>query len=226
MKLLLFDIDGTLLLSGGAGIRAMNHAFAELYGLAEVLRGLNLAGRTDTSIFKEILEKNNFSYHPQSLQDFKTRYFSFLTIELQRASADQRLMPGVRELLAALHGRPDLHIGLLTGNWQKSGYLKLAHFGLERYFAIGAFSDDAEIRSELLPFAVTRFQEKYGVPLQPHEIYIVGDTPSDILCAKPHGAVSVAVAAAHYKQADLEPYQPDYLLADFTDLNETLRILG
>ncbi len=226
MKILLFDIDGTLMFSGGAGLRAMNRAFANLYGIEEKFNGMNLAGRTDTSIFRDAAEECGFPYDDQVLDEFKTEYFSILPKELDHPECHKRLMPGVGELLAALHGKPDIYLGLLTGNWQKSGYLKLATFSLDRYFTFGAFSDDSEIRPDLLPYAVRRFQQHHDLKPKPQELFIIGDTPSDIQCAKPHGAVSVAVAAAHYKEKDLLPFQPDFILPDFSDLRKALDILA
>ncbi len=226
MKLLLFDIDGTLVLSGNAGLRAMNRAFTSLYGIDEAFSGMQLAGRTDTSIFKDATEKYHYPYNQQTLEEFKTEYFKFLPEEMFKPIGNKRMMPGVGELLTALHTRRGVYLGLLTGNWQTSGYIKIGYFGLDRYFSFGAFSDDSEVRPDLLPYAVARFQQKYTITPTAREIFIIGDTPSDILCAKPHGVVSVAVAAAHHKEADLAPYNPDFLLPDFTDLDRALEILG
>jgi len=226
MKILLFDIDGTLLLTGGAGLRAMNRAFVHLYGIEEKFSGKNLAGRTDTSIFRDAAEECGFPYDADSLEEFKEEYFAALPQELNTPARDKRLMPGVQELLTALNARNDVYLGLLTGNWRKSGYLKLAVFGLDRFFTFGAFSEDSEIRPDLLPYAVRRCQLKYNRKPEPQDIFVIGDTPSDIQCAKPHGAVSVAVAAAHYKEKDLDAFQPDHILTDFTDLDAALRILG
>jgi phosphoglycolate phosphatase len=226
MKLLLFDIDGTLMLSGNAGLRAMNRAFSSLYGLDEAFTGLQLAGRTDSSIFRDAVEKHQHPYNPQTLEQFKTEYFKFLPEEMFKPLGDKRMMPGIPELLSALQTRPNVFLGLLTGNWQTSGYIKIGYFGLDRYFSFGAFSDDSEVRPDLLPYAVTRFEQKFTARPTAREIFIIGDTPSDIQCAKPHGVVSVAVAAAHHKEKDLAPFAPDFLLPDLTDLERALQILG
>jgi phosphoglycolate phosphatase len=226
MKVLLFDIDGTLMLSGGAGLRAMNVAFAEIYGIENVLNGINLAGRTDTSIFRDAVEVHQHPFTAEALQDFKKAYFAHLPAELSKPVGEKKLMPGVVELLPALQQRPDVFIGLLTGNWETSGFIKLAQFDLDRYFSFGAFADDSEKRPELLPYAINRFAARYDRKPEPDQVYVIGDTPSDILCAQPHNAKAVAVAAAHYKDKDLLPYNPDYLLQDLSNLEHVLSILG
>ena len=226
MKILLFDIDGTLMLSGGAGLRAMNQAFFDIYGIKEVFSGINLAGRTDTSIFRDAVKARHLPDTPAALQEFQKRYFACLPAELDNPAGDKKLMPGVAALLPALQQREQVFLGLLTGNWETSGYIKLAHFGLDGYFSFGAFADDSEKRPELLPYAIRRFAAKYERTPAPDQIYVIGDTPSDILCAQPHNAKAVAVAAAHYKEKDLQPYNPDFLLQDLSDLPQVLSILG
>jgi len=226
MKILLFDIDGTLMLSGGAGLRAMNQAFFDLYGIKEVFSGINLAGRTDTSIFRDAVKACHLPYSPAALKKFQMQYFSHLPAELDHPAGEKKLMPGVAELLPALQQRENVFLGLLTGNWETSGYIKLAHFGLDRYFSFGAFADDSEKRPELLPYAIQRFTARYEHTPDPDQVFVIGDTPSDILCAQPHNAKSVAVAAAHYKEKDLQPYNPDFLLQDLSDLPQVMSILG
>jgi phosphoglycolate phosphatase-like HAD superfamily hydrolase len=226
MKVLLFDIDGTLMLSGGAGLRAMNQAFFDLYGVEEVFSGINLAGRTDTSIFRDAAEAHHHPYTAETLRNFQNAYYAHLPGEMEKPIGDKKLMPGVAELLPALQQRPDVYVGLLTGNWEISGFIKLAHFGLDRFFSFGAFADDSEKRPELLPYAIKRFTERYDRTPDPDQVFVIGDTPSDILCAQPHNAKAVAVAAAHYKEKDLQPYNPDYLLPDLSDLPQALSILG
>jgi phosphoglycolate phosphatase len=225
MKLLLFDIDGTLMLSGGAGVRAMNEAFRQMYGVAGAFDGVNLAGRTDTSILRDACRRFGFDNDEASETAFKELYASLLPEEWHKPIGVKRLMPGVEELMRHLHGRPGVILGPLTGNWQISGRIKLRFFGLDDYFPFGAFADDSELREELVPFAVSRCRLLYDWTPPGSEIYVIGDTPSDILCARPHGARSVAVAAAHYGIQDLAAYQPDYLLADLSDIDRVLEIL-
>ncbi len=226
MKVLLFDIDGTLVLSGGAGLRAMNRAFADLYDLPDAFAGIQLAGRTDRAILQDGLARYQLAWSPEAEEIFKQRYFELLPEEMLLPAAGKRIMPGVLPLLEILSQRPGLHLGLLTGNWRTSGYLKLAEFGLDRYFTFGAFADDSGAREELLPFAVTRFAAVHGRRPLPHEVYVIGDTPHDIQCARPHGAVAVGVAAAAHSAADLAVHHPDYLLEDLQDTAAALQVLG
>ena len=225
MKVLLFDIDGTLMLSGGAGLRAMNEAFCQVYGVRDALLHMDLAGRTDTSIIKDALAACRLPFEQEKLQQFKNLYYELIRRQIDQPSNGKRLMPGVTELLENLSHRDQVFLGLLTGNWETSGRVKLDHFRLGHYFSFGAFSDDSEIRTELLPFAVERFRQLYNSKPRPHEVYVIGDTPADIQCAKPHGAISVAVATSKYNADDLHKHHPDYIFNDLNDAN-VLQVLG
>ncbi len=224
MKLLLWDIDGTLVLTGGAGMRAMNRAFSDLFDVKDALKGVNMAGRTDTSIIQDAIEKFDIPYTEQIFQQYKELYYRYITEEIESDHPDKTVMTGVNELLDKLDKREDVVLALLTGNWEKSGRIKLAHFDLDRYFVFGAFADDSGIRNDLYPFAVKRFQERYGFAPDKKQTFIIGDTPADINCAKPHGVVSVGVAAAHYDRHELLRYEPDYIFDDLSDLDEVIKI--
>ena len=226
MKLLLFDIDGTLILSGGAGLRAMNRAFEQLYGIPNILDGITLSGRTDDKIMMDAYAKANIPFSYDELNRFKSAYFDLIEEEVRAPGRAKRTMPGVEALLPELARRDDVCLALLTGNWEKSGRAKLDYFDLNRYFPFGAFSDDSPVRKELPPVAIRRFVEKHGVRPAPEQVYIIGDTPADIQCAKPHGVVSVAVAAAMHSVDDLKRHHPDILLQDLTATDEILKILG
>lgn len=225
MKLLLFDIDGTLVLTGGAGKRAMNRVFLELYGIGDILDDITLSGRTDDRIMMDAYEKAGLEFSYAELARFKQRYFELIHEELAVPHNGKRLMPGVADLLQKLRERRHVHLGLLTGNWEQGGRAKIGHFGLNDYFAFGAFADDSAIRSELVPVARERFTMMTGHTPDAREVFVIGDTPADIECAKPHGVVSVAVAAAGHSLDDLRPFAPDYLLPDLTD-DRALDILG
>lgn len=226
MKLLLFDIDGTLLLSGGAGLRGMNRAFEQMYGIADILDGITLSGRTDDKIMMDAYAKAGRTFSYPELAKFKALYFQFIEQEMQVDGPRKRTMPGVATLLPKLAARENVFLGLLTGNWEKSGRAKLDHFGLNKYFDFGAFSDDSSDRNELAPIAMKRFTQQYAVDLEADDVYVIGDTPADIHCAKPHGVVSVAVAAAGHSVEDLKPHDPDYLFEDLSATHKILEILG
>jgi len=226
MKLLLFDIDGTLLLSGGAGLRGMNRAFEKMYGIADILNGITLSGRTDDKIIMDAYAKAGRAFSYSELAKFKALYFQFIEQEMRVDGPRKRTMPGVATLLPELAARENVYMGLLTGNWEKSGRAKLDHFGLNKYFDFGAFSDDSSDRNELAPIAINRFTAQHALAPAADQIYIIGDTPADIHCAKPHGVVSVAVAAAGHSVEELKPHDPDYLFEDLTATHKILKILG
>lgn len=226
MKVLLFDIDGTLMLSGGAGLRAMNEAFFQVFGVKDALLHINLAGRTDTSILIDALNETGVTWNQERFDSYKTVYFKLLEKEIQAPGNGKALMPGISDLLPLLAKRQDVYLGLLTGNWETSGRIKIGHFDLNNYFRFGAFADDSGVREELLPFAVRRFTDIYHIHPAPDQVYVIGDTPSDIKCAKPHGAVSIAVATSSYSMEQLQQHDPDYLFTNLQDTERILRVLG
>ena len=156
MKVLLFDIDGTLILSGGAGLRAMNKAFEQLYGISDILDGITLSGRTDNKIIKDAFDKAQIPISFAAVEHFKQKYFQFIDKEVSAAGTGKRTMPGIDELLPKLAIRENIYMGLLTGNWEISGRAKLDYFDLNKYFLFGAFSDDSSERNELVSCQVDK----------------------------------------------------------------------
>lgn len=224
--LLLFDIDGTLILTGGAGGRAMARAFEATYGIVDALKRVDLAGRTDRIIISDALSHAGRSFEEHRLEEFREVYCGFLAEELPRdaTSAAKGALPGVRVLLDALAGREDVHLALLTGNFRQSAEIKLAYFDLWRYFAWGAWGEDAFDRNHLLPIALDRHGERED-PIDPANVVIIGDTPHDITCARSGGARVVAVATGNYSSATLASHAPDALFDDLTDTSAVLRAL-
>lgn len=225
MKIILFDIDGTLIHSGGSGLHGMNLAFEEVWGVANGLKGVALSGRTDVLILQEALQRQRLGWQPEKVELFKERYFIHLAQDMKRPRAARRLMPGFPELLQRLRAMPHVHLGLLTGNWRQSAEIKLAHFDLWQYFEFGAFADDESDRNKLVPHAIRRAQERYGISVARDRVYVIGDTPHDIACARPHGAVAIAVATGEYSPAELRAHGPDHLFEDFSSLAAVLEIL-
>jgi len=225
-KLLLFDIDGTLILTGGAGSRAMARAFAETHGLVDALRHVDLAGRTDRIIMSDVLSAAGLPFEEHRLDEFRCVYCRFLREELTRdvPSHPKGALPGVQALLDALAARHDIVLALLTGNFRESAEIKLAHFDLWRYFSWGAFGDDAFERHHLLPIAIDRHRER-DEPIGAADVIIVGDTPHDIHCARAGGARVVAVATGNYDMSALRAHGPDTLLADLSDVDAFLRAI-
>ncbi len=236
-KLVLFDIDGTLVLTGGAGIRAMNRACEELVGHRQALANVPVAGRTDRIILTDVLRQAGQSPDDGLLDRLRDRYVEYLREEIERPGRTQNfeslgarggvkaIMPGIRELLDALVRRDDVFLGLLTGNFHAGARIKLEHFDLWRYFRCGAFGDDSADRNDLVPFAVRRAKE-CGVPeLSPEHILVVGDTPHDIACARAVGAVPVAVATGGFTADQLRDHGADVVFQDLSRSEEFLKLL-
>src|SRR5690348_2443911 len=159
-KLLLFDIDGTLVLTGGAGIRAMNRAGEDVLGVADLLNGTEVAGRTDWIIMHDALKKAGHDLDEDLFERMRAAHHRYLREEIeQRGEGVKDVMPGIRELLPMLQARADVSLGLLTGNFEEAARIKLGHFDLWEFFPCGAFGDDAADRNALVPFAVERARQ-------------------------------------------------------------------
>src|SRR5262249_12539808 len=152
-RLILFDIDGTLVLTGGAGVRAMTLAFDELFAVPDAFRGIPMPGRTDAGILTDAAAAHGVA-DASRLVRFPETYIRHLTHELEKPGPRKGVMPGIRALLDTLSARDDVHLALLTGNFEAAAQLKLQYFDLWRYFRGGAFGDDAPERNRLLPRAV------------------------------------------------------------------------
>lgn len=224
MNILLFDIDGTLILTGGAGMRGMTRAFAKLFSVENALAGLALSGMTDKIIFKNACQKAKIEYTEQAHADFKGLYQEYLMEEIEKSNSGKQVLPGVQDLLEQLKPDRRCRLGLLTGNYAPCAKIKLQHFGLDHYFDFGAYGDDHENRNELIPFAIKRLQEKHELNGY-HKIWIIGDTPRDVLCARPHAARAIAVATGEYSEEELAAAQPDALLRDLSDTALFLNII-
>jgi phosphoglycolate phosphatase-like HAD superfamily hydrolase len=228
MKLLLFDIDGTLLLSGGAGARAIDRAFAELYGLDDAFRGIVPDGKTDPLIFTEIFANHDLqiSDPTAAIDELAESYARHMPAEMA-ASDGARLMPGAKQLVEALAPRDDLALGLLTGNFETTGRVKLAHFDLDRHFAFGAFASDDGDRNRLVPIAVGRAETHLGRPIGlGRHVVVVGDTPRDIGCALAHGATAVGVAASRYSTDELRSAGAHHVLPTLEDADAFTKAIG
>jgi phosphoglycolate phosphatase-like HAD superfamily hydrolase len=220
----LFDIDGTLLLTGGAGRHAMSRAFMCIHGVDNALDGMSLGGKTDPQIYDELTRQWGIS---PRLEQFQELYFKTLAEEMPLFNGRGHLMPGVSALLRYLAQRPDCMMGLLTGNWRRSAMMKLRYFGIEDYFTFGAFGDDAADRLELSGIARRRAQS-----VAPKDIHrdasflVIGDTPRDIACAGTADCVSVAVATGGYSLQELSAHEPDYAFASLADTAMVCKTLG
>ena len=223
-RLLLFDIDGTLIHSGGAGVHALKSAFKERFGVDDDLRDIEIAGMTDSGIVVSILNKHKIPATNENLSAFLDSYVHFLSSELPRRKG--KLLPGVPELLQRLKSRPHLVLALLTGNVSRGAQLKLEHYGVWHFFEFGAFADDHRDRNRLGPFARARARERHGREFSASEIDVIGDTPRDIACGKALGARTVAVATGTWSRDQLAEYQPDFLIDNLSDVAKVIHTLG
>lgn len=220
-RVVLFDIDNTILWTGGAGSRAMALAFRDLYGVEDAFKNIEFSGRTDTAIFRDALRAHGLldGGFDEELARFKQAYVARLPRSLSDATGGG-VFPGMRELAEALIER-DVAVGLETGNFREGGLLKLRHYGVDHLFGDGAFGDDAEDRAELVRIAIERVRPGPGA-----EVYVVGDTPHDITAAKANGAFALGVATGKSSVGDLRAAGADAAVPDCSDTREVLAILG
>jgi phosphoglycolate phosphatase len=223
-RLLLFDIDGTLIYSGGAGIQALIRAFKERFGIDDDLHDIEIAGMTDSGIVLSILDKHKIPATHENVSGFLDSYVHFLSLELPRRKGN--LLPGVMKLLEQLKSRPHVVLALLTGNVSRGARLKLEHYGVWHFFEFGAFAEDHRDRNELGRFARARAKEKHGREFTASEIDVIGDTPRDIACGKVLGARTVAVATGRWSRNELAKHEPDFLIDDLSDVETIIDTLG
>jgi phosphoglycolate phosphatase-like HAD superfamily hydrolase len=221
--LLLWDIDGTLIASGGAGMRALEIALRDVFGIEGSLTDIDFAGRTDTWIMREIFRKFRL---PATADNF-CRCFDGYVAALPSAmnNPHTRVLPGVRDVLRAARHHGAIAQGLLTGNMRHGAQVKLAYHGLWDYFEFGAFADDSENRNELGPHAVRRALERHGVNFAADDVWVIGDTPHDIACGKSIGARTLAVGTGGSTVDQLRAYQPTYVVEDLADAEAVLQRL-
>jgi phosphoglycolate phosphatase-like HAD superfamily hydrolase len=222
--LVLFDIDGTILTSGGAGEYALRRGFQEEFGLEENLTQVEISGRTDSGIARQVLAKHGLEATADNIARFFKSYLRELEKELPVRQG--RLLPGVQALIGHLQTRQDVCMGLLTGNLEAGAKLKLEHYGLGGIFQFGAFADDHHDRNRLGPFAMDRARCLHGHSLSVERTFVIGDTPHDIACARACGAQAVAVATGSFGVDELAAHQPDSLFEDLNRLDAVLHALG
>jgi phosphoglycolate phosphatase len=224
--LVLFDIDGTLIQSGRAGVRGMNLAFARLYGRDRALDGVAIAGRTDRAIVMDVLSAIGCEPTDEEIIKLRDAYLQSLRAEIGRVVADPSgVLPGVAPLLDALRSRPDTVVGLLTGNFAGGAAIKLGHFQLWERFPFGAFGDDHVDRRALVPVAIRRAGEAGHSVSSPDRVVIIGDTPLDVDCAKAHGARALAVATGPFAGDSLRAARADLVVDTLADTRRIVQWL-
>jgi phosphoglycolate phosphatase len=223
-KVLLFDIDATLLKTGNAGLRALDRAFLGLYGVPSATGGIRPEGKTDPAIIREMLDRNTPDLDPgREIPRVLDLYLAYLGEEVE-ASPGFRVMPGVPQLLEELSRIPRIALGLATGNLEKGARIKLRRAGLGSYFSFGGFGSDSENRTEVVRAAIDRARDRLKDEVPLRSVYVIGDTPRDILHGKEAGVRTVAVATGRSGLEELSQYDPDYLFEDFACTGRVLEV--
>lgn len=213
VRLLLFDIDGTLIRTNGAGVQAFARAFATEFGVANGTDGIRFAGRTDVSLAREMFTNHGLAPTPENFRRFFAAYVACLGPLM--AQSDGHTCPGVREFLHAAARLPQPPVvGLLTGNIRRGAEIKLRHFDLWDGFTTGAFADDHEDRDQIAVVARDRARQLLDGSLRGEEIVVVGDTPHDIRCGRAIGAKVLAVTTGGATPDALREHRPDWLVED------------
>lgn len=225
-RLLLFDIDGTLIDSNGAGGAAILDAAEEHFGIQrDQLPPLKLAGSTDPAIAMDVFGHMKILHTPEEVVAFLDRYLSHLQRRLQAADFTGRTLPGVTQLLQALRGESSAHLGLLTGNVRRGAVIKLTRHGIFEHFIEGGFGSDHHDRNQLGPVALQRMQDATGTTYHIDDVIVIGDTPKDIRCAEAFGAKCLAVATGEYSYAELSALNPWRCVESFADVPAIVEML-
>ena len=218
VRLVLFDIDGTLVRTGGAGVRAFARVFATEFNAADGIERIKFGGRTDTGIVREFFSFHQIAPSPKNFERFFERYVFWLDHILPQSAAQP--CPGVWEFVRGLNSlpRPPL-LGLLTGNIRLGAEIKLRHFNLWDVFVTGAFADDSEDRNQIAAAALERGRRVLGKDLRGDQIVVVGDTVYDIRCGRAIGAKILAVATGGATLDELKLHRPDWAVSDLREIS-------
>lgn len=217
IRVILFDIDGTLIRTGGAGVKAFARVFESEFNLTNATASMQFAGRTDTSLVRECFDRHGIPASPENFKRFFDRYLESLEKLLPECAGEP--CPGASHLIDDFQKlTPPPLIGLLTGNVRAGAKLKLDHYNLWDHFAFGAFGDDHEDRDQLACIALERARQMLQSDLNGDEILVVGDTPRDIQCARWIKAKVLAVATGGSTLAELREHLPDWVVADLRQI--------
>lgn len=224
MHVYLFDIDGTLMLTDRAGVDAMKATVSEDFLDGRDIGKISFSGRTDRAITRDMFLGHGLDDSQDNWDRFCAAYLPRLSHNLPRRNG--HLLPGVTELLDHLGQRSDVALGLLTGNIADAARAKLEHFGIAHHFSFGAFGDERFERDDLARDAYDEIKRRFDGQITPDRIWIIGDTPLDVQCARAIGAKAMAVATGWYTAEQLEACHPDQLLDDLADTGRVLSLLG
>jgi phosphoglycolate phosphatase len=227
VKLVLFDIDGTILLTDGAGKRAIHRALIDVFG-GTGPEDHRFDGKTDPQIVRELMriEGHGDEHIDAHMSPLLDRYVEYLGEELRVGSSGVRVMPGVCDLLDVLDARDDIVMGLLTGNLEAGARAKLSSAGIDHArFRVGAYGSDHETRDELPAVAQRRAREELGISVRGGDVIVIGDTPADIQCGRGIGARAIAVATGHYTIDELRMHGPAAVFEDLSSTHDVVRAI-
>jgi phosphoglycolate phosphatase len=222
MRVLLFDIDGTLIRSGGAGKAAMEAGLQSEFGVTQILDQVPYSGRTDTGIVRELLVVHGIEPTDPNVERLKSAYLSHLPEMLRRRGGT--VLPGISNALQ--RERRGAVVGLLTGNIRAGAQIKLGHFGLWDHFPFGGFADGVDDRDDVARRALAEAERHVDRVIDPNDVWVIGDTPLDVKCARAIGAKAVVVQTGWHHRDELVACCPDHLLPDFTYAGELLTQWG
>lgn len=220
MVTLLFDIDGTLIQSGGAGFHAMKIALSQMFGNDDIPE-VEVHGRTDRGILGDIFEHRQLDYH-QHGAEFSRQYWRNLPGSLKQTRG--QVLPGVVALLERLQGDSNFSLGLLTGNARRAAEIKLTHFKLDRFFQFGGFGDDHACRNEVARQAMNSARDYLNDQFDPDQVWVIGDTVNDIRCARAIGSRVITVETGGADVSTLKEHRPDAHLKDLSDSNAFIEL--
>jgi phosphoglycolate phosphatase-like HAD superfamily hydrolase len=225
LKVLLFDIDGTLLHASPCGRLAFQDALCEVTGVDDCLEDISFHGQTDPIIWRRICAKHGLVDSEDLEKRFYAIYEQKLEIRLREGNGGGRLCPGIPELLEKLSSRPDIFLSILTGNIEYGANAKLKAFGLDRFFHRGAYGSDHGDRNMLGPIAMARASAKTGIRIRPDQCWVIGDTPWDIACGKALGGRTLGVCTGSFKRDQLIEAGADRVLEDLSDMHAFTEVM-
>ncbi len=220
-KLLIWDIDGTLIDCGAAGRKAMNRTFKEVFQIDNGFEGISMSGRLDQVILKEAFDRHSLNH--QDVTHFYERYKNILDEILKQTEV--KLYAGILDVLDYTESHHNIINVISTGNCEVGAWLKLKHAGIDQYFEQGGFGCSFVKREDLVGQTIKVVEKKHSIVFDPKDIIVIGDTPYDIMSGQHHRTTTIAVLTGSYSRQELLAYKPTYIIDNFEDLNEFIGML-